>query len=501
MKKNAWFHLLYTAQNAVFPLVTAMYLSRVLAPEGVGQVAYGKNLLSYFTMVSALGIPQYAMRELGRGGKDGDRLVSELAVLSFGISAACALGCGVFLLWRHPGDGVLWALALEVVSQTVNLEWLYQGKEDFGFLALKSLGEKLGTLVMVLCFVRGREDVLAYCLIYALGKSFGTLWGLVHARRYGRLRLKGLAVGRHVAPVLTLMLGGIAAGLYSRVDISMLGWLASADSVGYYANAHKVLNIVSALASAVSAVFLPRLSREFGQAGYEKTAAAGLRAVLILAVPGCVGLWLVAEDLVVVLFGGEFLPAATVLRILSALVLLKGLNDSLCYQVLISAGQERALTAAYLLAGAANAGLNGLLIPRFGHGGAAVASAVGELVVMALLLPKARKIVKPKVGGVYLAGLLLGTAAMAAAVLGLQRYRKKGILRLAACVAAGAAVYFAAVAAVWKAGKWDVHGNGNSDRSGAAVCGSVEKEGADPAGRAAGCGSGGDGQFSCNTEI
>lgn len=467
MKKKAFFHMLYTAQNAVFPLILAGYLSRVLAPEGVGQVAYGRNLVSYFTMLSLLGLPQYAMREIARGREEKDRLFSELAVVSFGISAVSAACCGTFLAWRHSGDVMLRVLALEVVFQAFSVEWLYQGREDFGFMALRCCAEKLLTLISVFCFVRGRQDVLAYCLIYVAGKGFGTAWNLLHARRYVKWRSRGLDVKRHLAPVAVLMLGSAAAGLYSRVDITMLGLLGSEACVGYYANAHKVVNIVLALVTAVSAVFLPRLSREFGKAEYEKTAARGLEAVLTLAVPGCVGLWLTAEDVTLVLFGAAFLPGVRALRILSALVLVKGLGDMVCYQVLFSAGRERILTAGYLLALLLNAGLNGLLIPQFGHDGAAAASLAGEVAVVGLLLPAARKAARPSVDRRFLWGVLLGTAVMAAVVLLLQGWMQSGIFRLAACVSAGAAAYFAAGAVVWKAGMGN--GNGNSDRFGKAL--------------------------------
>ena len=234
--------------------------------------------------------------------------------------------------------------------------------------------------------------------------------------------------------------------------------------MGYYANAHKVVNIVLALVTAASAVFLPRLSREFGSKDYEKTVGLGLRAALVLAVPAAVGLGLTAEDVTVCLFGAEFLPGAAALRCLAAVVPVKALCDMGCYQVLVSAGRERVLPKVYLLACLANVGLNGILIPRLSHGGAALASVVGEGLVWLLLLPKAGEVVRPRVGRRFLGGMLAGTGAMTGVVLALQESMKTGILRLCASIGAGAAVYFGAAALVWR-----LYGTGNSDRSGAAV--------------------------------
>ena len=109
------------------------------------------------------------------------------------------------------------------------------------------------------------------------------------------------------------------------------------------------------------------------------------------------GAYYKAEDLVTVLFGQAFLPGAAVLKILAPLVLIRGCGDLLCYQAIISAGKENLLIGARVWAGLANIVLNGLLIPRFGCGGAALASLLSELVVNGILLPQGLRLGKPKI--------------------------------------------------------------------------------------------------------
>lgn len=464
LARNALYNVLYTAQNVLFPVISAAYLARVLNPEGIGAVAYARNIVSYFTMFSLLGIPQHGMREIARGDGDKNRLFSELAILGAAIAAVCAAAYFGFIQWQFPGDPVYRILALEVLWGLVNIEWLYQGEADFGFITLRSLAEKMITLGLIFSFVREEQDLPAYCLISCLGKGFGCVWNLLRAPKYARLTFQGLNIRRHLVPVFTLMLGSAASGLYSKVDITMLGALADDCSVGYYANAHKVVNIVIALSVAVSGVFLPRLSQEYGKDRdrYCESVSLGLKIVLFLALPCCAGLVLVAEDITTVLFGASFAPAATTIRLLSPLVLLKGAGDMLCYQTLLSAGQERKLVAAYLLAGAVNIALNTLLIPHFSHNGAAVASAVSELVVNGVLLRWSLRIVKPKLGRRFCAAIAAGTAVMIPTVLAVQRIMADGFWSLAASVAVGALTYFGTVLPVLAAGKGErvhVHAN------------------------------------------
>lgn len=455
LARNAFYNVLYTAQNVLFPVITAAWLARVLNPEGIGAVSCARNIVSYFTMFSLLGLPQYGMREVVRGKGNRDRLFSELLLLGAAMAAVCAAGYFLLIRWLYPGDRVYLVLGLEVLFQLVNIEWLYQGEADFAYIARRSISEKLITLVLIFLFVRDQQDLAIYCLISCLGKGWGHLWNLLRAPKYAKLTLQNLNVCRHLSPVLTLMLGSMAASLYSKVDITMLDWLTDPASVGYYTNAHKVVNIVIALTVAVSGVFLPRLSREYGtdSAGFRESVSLGLKIVLLLALPCCAGLMLVAEGITEVLFGPAFVPAAKTVRILSPLVLVKGAGDMLCYQTLLSAGRERELIPAYLLAGAANIALNSVLIPQFGHNGAAAASVISEVLVNAVLLKTALTIVKPKLGRRFCIAVLLGMSVMILAVLAVQKWKAAGILLLTGSIAIGALAYFGTVVPILRSGK------------------------------------------------
>lgn len=440
--RSACWNLLHSALDALFPLVTTAYVSRVLAPEGVGAVAEARNFVSWFTMFALLGIPQYGLREIARREEDTDRLFSELAVLGAVSTAICS---AVYFLcvWRwFPNNVLYWIFGLELLLQALNIDWFFRGKEEYGSLTVRSLLTKLITLALVLVLVKEKQDGAVYCLISCLGKAGGYLWNVVHLRK--RLTFRGLHIKKHILPAVTMLTGMAAAGLYGKVDITMLSVLGTESSVGFYSSAYKVINIVVGLVGAVSVVFLPRLSRNYhdnGRCG--DTVSMGLKAVLLLALPCCVGLILVAEELTQVLFGGAFAPAAGTIRILAVLVLVKGAGDILCYQPLVSAGKERKLIKAYLLASAANMILDAALIPNWGHNGAAAASVLSELVVNGVLLKSALSVAKPKLDKRFLTSLLAALGAMIAAVYLVHRYLEAPAAALTAAMTLGAAAYFA----------------------------------------------------------
>ena len=62
LKKNFIMNATLTVSTFLFPMITFPYISRVLLPEGNGQVAFATAMISYFSMAASLGIPTYGIR-------------------------------------------------------------------------------------------------------------------------------------------------------------------------------------------------------------------------------------------------------------------------------------------------------------------------------------------------------------------------------------------------------------------------------------------------------
>ena len=60
---NAILNVIKSGLSVLFPLITYPYALRVIGIEGIGKVTYGNSILSYFSLLAALGISTYAVRE------------------------------------------------------------------------------------------------------------------------------------------------------------------------------------------------------------------------------------------------------------------------------------------------------------------------------------------------------------------------------------------------------------------------------------------------------
>jgi O-antigen/teichoic acid export membrane protein len=445
--KNAVFNTAYNMLNVVFPLLSSIYVSRVLAPEGVGIVADARNTASYFLMFAMLGIPAYGMRMIAQLRDDKsrqDQAFSELLAINFFSTVISALVYFIAVYFLFPDERFLYfVFGFEILFNIINIDWYYQGQEEYGYIAVRSIIVKVISLLALFLFVKDRQDYVIYAIILCVGVGANYIFNVLYAMRQVKVQCKGLHLREHMRPIITLMLGTVSATLYSRVDITMLGIFTDSASIGYYTNAQKIIQLIITLSISLSAVFLPRLSYAYknDEKQFQHYVDVGLKLILLLVIPICVGVLIVSDNLVDVLYGYAFAPAIPTMRILSVLALIKGVGDLLCYQVLLSAGREKKFIMAHIIAGVLNIALNAILIPIWGHNGAAIASVAAELVNNGVLLFVSLRIIKPKINWRFLLSIMSSTAIMAIAATWMRCVFSQSICQLIFSVVVGVVVY------------------------------------------------------------
>ena len=189
---------------------------------------------------------------------------------------------------------------------------------------------------------------------------------------------------------------------------------------------------------------LPRLSFYVanGQiAEFDRMLRKSFSFVFLMCLPIIAGMMLLSPDLLVVVAGERYLPAAACAFVTAPVILFIGLSNILGIQILYPLGKDKLVVASVAVAAALSFSLNLLLIPRYAHFGAAVATLVSEasvVLVQLVLVARIHRIAWPFSS---IAKCAVATAAMSIAVLVICRFTESHWLRLAICVPTGAFVY------------------------------------------------------------
>lgn len=389
LASNAIFNIIYKLVAVIFPLITTAYASRVLMPDGIGSVSYAQNIASYFVALASLGLPVYGVREMSRvrGNKaDEGKLFSELVLLSAFFTVISSV---IYLILVYSVDEFhnnyffYLTCGIPIFLNFLNIDWFYQAKEEYGYIAIRSIIIKIVSLFAVLLLVKSKDDYLIYALLLSIATVGNYVFNVVHAKKYVRFKLKSIQFKNHIKPLASLGLAAILGALYNKVDITMLGVMASDKIVGLYSNAYKGIDVILTLCAAITAIFLPRLSI-YGKENKQKLESLlnlGYKAITFISLPAAVGLFIIAPQLTVLLFGEEFTAAALTMRIFSSLIIIRVYGDLFSYQLLIAMGEENKRVIVALIATIVNIILNAILIPKMMQNGAAIASIVTELIM------------------------------------------------------------------------------------------------------------------------
>lgn len=447
--KNSFYNIIYMGMNVLFPLITSAYIARILLPDNIGRVSYAQNLASYFVTFASLGLPSYGLREISKAREDQNKLdktFSELLTINIVSSLICTAAY-FFIVIGIPSyreNFLLYAACgLPVLLNVINVDWFYQGLEEYRYITIRSIVIKAISVVAIFLFIHQKSDYILYALIVSLATVGNYIFNIFHARKIVKFSIKGCEYRKHFKPLLIFALILLLSSIYSKIDILMLGGLSTHKAVGYYSYAQKIISIVLSICSAATSVLMPRLSLYYqdNREQFSLLLQKGVKIITFVAFPIAVGLFILGENVIVFLYGEAFRPATTTVRIFVPLILIKTYGDLLCYQVIIATNNEIQSIKASAIGSGVNIILNSLLIPSLMEKGAAIASVLAELALNLYEFVFTKKHVGYKIPYKNIIQAIISSTVMGFAVYGVTKFALNQFLTIILGVFIGMLVY------------------------------------------------------------
>lgn len=389
MLKNAFFNVAYKILNVLFSVISVPYVSRILGPEYLGKVTYAQNILSYFMIIATLGISTYGIREIAKVSTDKSMLnirFSELFIISSVSTLISTLFYSLYIyIFQVENCNLFLAVGITLYMNIFNIDWLYAGMEEYVYISTRSLIIKFLSIVLLFAFVKDREDYIIYALITSFATSGNYLFNVLRIKAKVKFQLTNLKIRKHLRPITIMFVTILATDLYNQIDVTMIGYWYSSQEIGYYSNAVKLIRIIYVMTTAINSTAIPRMSYFYAnqnKIGFAQIFNIIFKLLILLTVPIFIGIFLLREKIVIVLFGSEFLPSAPVVAILSSLIIIISVSHLIGSVVLTVTNNERYLMRATLTGVIVNIIGNALLIPPYGIYGASVASVIAECAVL-----------------------------------------------------------------------------------------------------------------------
>ena len=407
--------------------VAFVYLARVLGVGNFGVLEFANSVLAYFLLAADGGLERWGTREAAKN-QDVRTLTARVVPLRV-LLAALAFVALLLILPVFPGytglRTVLVLFGLTLFPQALSLKWLFMGKEQMSRVAMAMVAGQVVFAISIFALVHSPDRLVWVPLVKLAGDVVTALYfAKIFSATHGTLRLPFTFQGAKAVlrPALTLGSSQAMGLLNYNFDSVLLGFMATAMTVGWYNAAYKPVAVALTLPMTYFVGLFPALSRCYvtDREEFRRLAQRSLELSSIFVVPVVVGGMLLAVPIINLLYGPAYANSARPFRLLVWSAALAILRCNYSNGLRCTGYQKLDLRCAVSSAGV-NVGLNFLLIPRYGMMGAAWATVLADVVWLTmsyyyfqreLMSDALPPLGRPAVAGAAMAGVLGATQAL-----------------------------------------------------------------------------------------
>lgn len=392
IKINAILNVVKSTLSIVFPFITYPYAVRVLGAENIGRVSYSQSIVSYFALVAMLGLASYSVREGAKVKNDAEKFqeftnqifsINVIATIISYILLAISLA---FVEQLSSYRILIMILSLSIALTTFGIDWINAIFEDYFYITLRSVIANVISLVLLFVLVHEPNDYYIYAFLTITSYIVNCFGNWFYCRRYVKVRFTFcLDLKKHLKPILILFANAVTISIYVNIDTTMLGWIKGDYAVGLYTVAVKIYNVVKTVLSAIYAVSVPRLALYAGEkrmTEYRSLYSRMWSYLSLLIIPAGVGLICVSDEIMVFMGGVEYMEASLSLQILAVSIIFAIYGGLLTACLNVTLNREAISLQATAISAMINTILNLAFIPLLSYVGAAITTAISELLVM-----------------------------------------------------------------------------------------------------------------------
>jgi O-antigen/teichoic acid export membrane protein len=370
-------------------LITIPIATKALGVHEFGESAVTLSIISYFTIVTTLGLAVYGTRELSQtksNKSEQENIFTELLALSLIASCIGAILYIITALTLFPTDSSIIAIgAFTLILNFLNIEWLFYAHEDYRLIAYGTFISRLISLAAIYFFVNSPSDTGFYIAAILLSSVLPFIFIFIQHKKYTKIKLQKPNLKRHIKAIRSFLGIRIFSSVYTTLDIVIVGYVAGSSIAGLYAIAIRVARIVTSIICSLTAVVMPRASElQVGdkKIEYQSLLANTLVTTIALSLAASVSILLLSHPIIHFLGGKEYAAAQTALALLSLMPQVVGLSNFLGMQVLYPRKKERIVIASIALGSLVCITMLPVFVSMFNLNGAAVAILLSELAIL-----------------------------------------------------------------------------------------------------------------------
>jgi len=378
-----------------FSFVLGIFVARFLGATDYGKYSFGYAYIDFFAPLAGLGLNMLVVREASRRREEAAQLVGTSAALKL-VSSILVVALSFLILQFIPSSKeaklVVYIFGLGAILEQIygSLSMSFAAFERLSLYAFVQIMERIVSFgfILALLFLGFRLLAIAWVRpLTALVILLISFWLVSKKILKSRLRFK-----KALSPFLLkegwpFMADALFMIVYLKIDVLMLQVMKGPTLVGWYAIATGLIFVFMPFQMAALQSVFPIFSRTYveDRKSFSMYFERISRFLLSTGLGIAILMTLAATPLVSMLYGREYLPSISMLRILIWVLPVMSLS-ALARIALMSSNLQRIP----LWIGAGNVFVNIVLnlffIPALGGHGAAIATILTEFFGLSLLM-------------------------------------------------------------------------------------------------------------------
>lgn len=388
------FNLVGTGWEAVTDIVIVGIIARYLSLPRFGDYAFVMSFVAAFQVLCGVSMPVIIMREIAVQREKAAQFLTASLFIQGAMSLLTLLLVSVIIRFIHDDPRVILATHLAMLAIVADFLGLLfvsvaRGYERMEYATYRVIVNQ--TLFLALLYVlveTGEQNFIRIFIALLIARLAGLLYAGLSVMK--KFVVPERAVQLKLCKYMFLEAYPIALRRFIRrvgfrIDTILLNFLRSNIEAGLFHGAYKIMQGLMFVGEGLVVAVFPVLSRHYVHA---KKSMDELyeRSFRLLSVAGIflgIIFFSFSQDMITLVLGKKYLPAESVLKILSGLVVLMFLTK-LAERMLIVGKKQLVSTLITTLAVAINVIFDLILIPVMGVVGAAVATLLAEIALFAL---------------------------------------------------------------------------------------------------------------------
>ena len=173
VKNGIWMYLLQFF-NAVVPILTLPYITRVLGSAGYGVFSMAFNIVSYMQVMVEYGFGMSATRKVALADKeDINELFSTVICARSILLGICGVITTFVVLINKENIELcssLLVLMICLFGYCIQMNWMFQGKQKMRYISIVNIISRFISVICIFAFVKYPSDLLFVLFSFSIVK-------------------------------------------------------------------------------------------------------------------------------------------------------------------------------------------------------------------------------------------------------------------------------------------------------------------------------------------